>query len=119
MHLEQDLAQTQADAEAALSEAKEVTRNLQRLRRAAQQGVLRELPRALEAAERALASLQRSLTQARQQSRYEDPGYWDEAGYLAELLATAAQLGVEVHCQDDRLYATRPWCGSCRATWSR
>lgn len=104
MHLEQDLAQTQADAEAALTRAKEVTRSLQRLRHAAQQGVLKELPRALEAAEQALAGLQQSLAETRQQCRYDTPGYWDEAGYVNELLAAAAQLGVEVHRQDDRLY---------------
>ncbi|MEW6756136.1 MAG: hypothetical protein AB1505_34940, partial [Candidatus Latescibacterota bacterium] len=104
MSLEQALARSQADAEAALEAARGVARGLQLLRRATQQGVLKEIPRALEGAQQALAVLGERLAAARQGWRFEEPGYWDGGGYVRELVETARQMGVDIHLQDDLLY---------------
>ena len=64
-NLEQALARTEADADAACKSATTVLRTLKKYRAAAQTGNLRELPKLIEAAGEAITELQQQLAQAK------------------------------------------------------
>jgi hypothetical protein len=102
--LEQALAKTEADADAACKAATAALRSLKKFRAAAQVGNLRELQKTIEAAEQALADLKQQFTTAKAGWSFDEDTYLSNGAFVAEVLATAAQTGVSIYERDDRLY---------------
>lgn len=102
--LEQALAKTEAEADAACKAATAVLRSLKKFRAAAQLGTLRELQRAIEAAGQAIADLERQFTAAKAGWDFDEETYLSNGAFVAEVLAIAAQTGVHIYERDDRLY---------------
>jgi hypothetical protein len=102
--LEQALAKTEADAEAACKAAAVALRSLKKFRAAAQVGNLRELQRTIEAAGQAIADLRRQFTTAKEGWDFNEDAYFSDGSFVAEVLETAEQAGVRVYERDDRLY---------------
>lgn len=103
--LEQALVRLEGAAEAALKAAAGATGALKRVRAAAQTGNLRDLRPALGAAERAMATLGDETQRVKTSWDIDDEAYLAGGAYVRELLDTAAQLGLRIYEQDDRLYA--------------
>ena len=102
--LEQALAQTEADADAACKAATVALRSLKKVRAVAQVGNLRELQKAIEAAGQAIAELERQFTTAKAGWDFDENTYLSNGLFVAEVLETAAQTGVRIYKSDDRLY---------------
>ncbi len=103
--LEQALGQLEGAAEAALKEAAGVTAALKRVRAAAQTGNLRDLRPALGAVQRAVAGLGDEAQRVRTAWDIDEESYLSGGAYVRELLDAAAQIGLRIYEQDDRLYA--------------
>jgi hypothetical protein len=97
------LSVTQGDAEGALKAAAGVTRELRKARAAAAGGQVRELRRALDAAASLADDLQATTRQARDNFDFDETGYLASGEYAKELLAMAAELGVDLFEEDERL----------------
>jgi len=102
--LEQALAKTEADADAACKAATAALRALKKFRATAQVGNLRELQRTIEAAGQAIADLRRQFATAKEGWDFDEDAYLSNGAFVAEVLATAAQAGVHIYERDDRLY---------------
>lgn len=102
--LEQALAQTEADADAACKAATAALRSLKKFRVAAQLGNLRELQKAIEVAGQAIAELEQQFSQAKAGWKFDEETYLSNGSFVAEVLATASQTGVHLYERDDRLY---------------
>jgi hypothetical protein len=102
--LEQALAKTETEADAACKAATAALRSLKKFRAAAQAGNLRELPKAIEVAEQTLADLKRQFTTAKAGWDFNEDAYLANGAFVAEVLATAGQNGVSIYERDDRLY---------------
>jgi hypothetical protein len=102
--LEQALAKTEADAEAACKAATAALRSLKKFRATAQTGNLRELQKTIEAAGQAIGELQQQFTKAKAGWNFDEDAYLSNGLFVAEVLATAAQAGVNIYERDDRLY---------------
>ena len=100
---ESALAAAQADAEAALKAAGTVTRELRKARTAAAAGEMRELRRALAAAAALAAELSAAAQEAMASFDLDDNAYLSSGGYAKELLALAADSGLAMFEEDDRL----------------
>ena len=103
--LERALARIEAEAETTLKEAAAATAALKRFRAAAHNGNLRDLGTALDTAEQAIATLQKSFAGARQSWDFDEEAYFGSGAFTRELLQEAAHLGLRIYEQDDRLYA--------------
>jgi hypothetical protein len=102
--LEQALVKTEADADAACKAAMAALRSLKKFRAAAQAGNLRELQKAIETAGQAIADLQRQFTTAQAEWDFDEESYLSNGAFVAEVLTTASQAGVNIYERDDRLY---------------
>lgn len=102
--LEQALARTEADADAALKAAAAVTTALKRFRAAAHVGNLRELRPAVASAEQALDALRRQLDEAKGGWDFDEEAYFADGDFARELLETARRENVRIFELDDRLY---------------
>jgi hypothetical protein len=102
--LEQALAKTEADADAACKAAAATLRSLKKFRAAAQMGNLRELQRVIEVAGQAIADLGQQFAKATAGWDFDEETYLSNGAFVAEVLATAAQTGVRIYERDDRLY---------------
>jgi hypothetical protein len=102
--LEQALARTEADAEATLKVAIAVVSSIKKFRLAAKSGDLREVKRTIDASEQSMAALKQQFANAREGWSFDDEAYLLSKDFLAEVVEAAAQLGVKVFEQDDRLY---------------
>ncbi|MBO0822752.1 MAG: hypothetical protein J2P27_02705 [Actinobacteria bacterium] len=102
--LEAVLELTEGNAEAALRSAGSLTRELRKAKAAAASGQVRELRRAADAA----AILAKDLADAVQQTRtslaIDESSYLASGDYAKELLARAAERGLPVFEEDDRLF---------------
>lgn len=103
--LEQALARTEADAEAALRAAAAVTATLKRFRGAARVGNLRDLRAAIAAAEQALGALTEQVDRARRGWTFDEETYFEGGSFAAELLDAARRQNLGLFQQDDRLYS--------------
>ena len=101
--LEDALARTEADTDAALKSATALASQLKRAKKAASVGSLRDLERALEGAEELAGTLRDSVRTARTGWRFDDRAYLDSGEFAQELLAAAQAAGVRVVEQEDRL----------------
>ena len=102
--LEQALAKTEAEADAACKAATAALRSLKKFRATAQAGNLRELQKTIEAAGQAIADLDRQFTTAKTGWNFDEDTYLSNGAFVAEVLTTAAQTGVHIYERDDRLY---------------
>jgi hypothetical protein len=102
--LERALLDTEADADAALKAANGLVKSLRRFHGAARNGNLRDLGTAIAASEQALAVLRERFEQAQIGWHFDEAAYLEDGAYVRELLTTAAEMGVRVYQQDDRLY---------------
>ncbi|MBI3796128.1 MAG: hypothetical protein HY268_04045 [Deltaproteobacteria bacterium] len=103
-NLEQALAKTEADAEAACKAASAALRTLKKFRAAAQLGNLRELQKAIDIAGQMIADLARQFTAAKVGWSFDEDVHLSNGAFIAEVLDAAAQAGVHIYERDDRLY---------------
>lgn len=101
--LEAALAATQAEAEAVLRAAGALTRELKKARSGAVTGQVRELRKALDAAVALSAELAVAARDARAGFDIDEGAYLASGAYAKELLATAAERGVAMFEEDERL----------------
>jgi len=102
--LEQALAKTEADADAACKAATAALRSLKKFRAAAEVGNLRELQKAIETTGQALAELKRQFVTAKAGWDFDEETYLSNGAFVTEVLAMAAHTGVNIYERDDRLY---------------
>ena len=102
--MEQALSSTETDAAATLRAAGALMAPLRRFRAAAQSGNLRELHQSLEAAEAAIAELDRQFKAAKQGWSFDTQKYLSSGQYAKEVLSAAHQLGVQITERDERIY---------------
>ena len=100
---EEALATTERAVEGALRAATAATRELRKARAGAKHGQIRDLRRALDAAETAATALAEQAGAARVGFGFHDQEYLASGGYTKELLATAAAAGVTMYEEDERL----------------
>ena len=101
--LEAALAATEAQVLAAQREAAAVTRELKKARSAAAVGQVRDLRRALAAAVEAAQSLAQAAKEAEASYSFDEANHLASGGYAVELLDTAADAGLAMVAEDDRL----------------
>jgi hypothetical protein len=101
--MESALAAVQRGAEAAVKTAAGVTGQLRKARGAAASGQVRELRRALDAAAAQAASLAAAASDLRARYDFDEGAYLASGGYAKELLAAAAERGVAMFEEDERL----------------
>lgn len=101
--LEAALAATQERVEQALRSAAVATRELKKARTGAVTGQVRELRRALGAAQDASAALGTAAATARASYILDETAYLSSGAYAVELLALAAQSGLAMDDEDERL----------------
>ncbi|MFQ5915992.1 MAG: hypothetical protein ACE5JS_22690 [Nitrospinota bacterium] len=105
LKLEEALAETEAAADVTLGAAKSVAASLKKIKDAAKVGKLRDLRKAIESAERAIVALQEQFENTREGWDFDEETYLGpQGGYIAELLATAGEIGLRVYEQDERLF---------------
>jgi hypothetical protein len=103
--LEDALAQAERDAEAALKAASSVVGALRRYRKAAQQGQLRDLRAATEAAKRTLQTLDQQVANVAESWEFDEEAYLQGEGFVGELIAAGERAGLHISQQDNRLYS--------------
>lgn len=103
-NLENSLAKTESDAEAALKAASAVVSSLKKFRVAAQMGNLKELRKTIEVAEQAIATLRQQYANAKEGWDFNEDEYLSGNAFRSELLQTAKQMAVKIFEQDDKLY---------------
>ena len=91
MSLEEALTKTDTDAEAALKAASAAIRSLKKFRAAAHTGDLRELRRAIDAAEQSITALRQQFANAKEGWDFDEEAYLTRLDFTKELLATASQ----------------------------
>lgn len=101
--LEAALAATQRDAEAVLKASAALSRELKKARSSAVTGQVRDLRKALEAAVTLSAELAEATRQARSGFAVDEVDYLSSGAYAKELLAVAAEQGVAMFEEDERL----------------
>src|SRR2546422_8950917 len=89
--LEQALAKTEADADAACKAATVALRSLKKVRAVAQVGNLRELQKAIEAAGQAIPELERQFTTAQAGWDFDDNTYLSDGLVVPGGLETSEQ----------------------------
>jgi hypothetical protein len=100
---EESLAATERAVDSALKAAAAATRDLRKARAGAKHGQIRDLRRALEAAQAAAAALAEETRTAAATFTIDDQQYLASGGYTKELLAAAASAGVAMFEEDERL----------------
>lgn len=101
--LEGALAAAERQAEAALKAVGAATTQLRKARAAAKSGQLRELRRALSAAESLSTEVADSARELRASFDFDEQGYMSSGAYTKELLTAAGGAGLAMFEEDDRL----------------
>ena len=101
--METALARTEADADVAARAAAAAAREIKRARTAAAHGAVRDLQKALAAAEQSAEALHEAARTLRAGWDFDERAYLESGAYTAELLAAAEALGVRLLEQDDRI----------------
>ncbi len=104
MSLEQALARTERDVDAALRAGLAVVSALKRLLATARTGNLRDLPKALGTADNAVLALSQQFTNAKDGWNFDATGYLSEKPFLDEIVQEGSALDVRIFEQDGRLY---------------
>ncbi len=101
--LEEALAAVQSETEAGIKAAAAVTRELKKAKAAAVTGQVRDLRRALEAAEALAAKLADAAAILRGGYDFDEVSYLSSGAYAKELLAAAEAAGLAMFEEDERL----------------
>jgi hypothetical protein len=101
--LEAALAATQVDAEAVLKASVALSRELKKVRGSAVTGQVRDLRKALDAAVTLSVDLAEATRRAQSGFEVDEVDYLSSGGYAKELLALAAERGVAMFEEDERL----------------
>jgi len=101
--MESAFAQAQADLEAAARSVSGLARELKKARAAAASGQVRELRRALEAAAQGAGEVDRAIAAAGENYDLDEAEVLTSGTYSEELIACAAEAGVAMFAEDDRL----------------
>jgi hypothetical protein len=101
--LELALSATEGGAEAALKSAASLTRELRKIKVAAASGQVRELRRALDAAAGVADEMLAAVTEVHDSFDFDETAHLASGGYAKELLAMAAERGVAMFEEDERL----------------
>jgi hypothetical protein len=101
--LEAALARTEADADAAARAAGAVVKEIKRAKAAAGSGTMRDLHKALEAAEQLADALRDSVRTLRSGWQFDEREHLESGAYTAELIETARERGVRLFEQDERI----------------
>ena len=101
--LETTLSSSQGRAEAALKVAATVTRELRKAKAAAASGQMREMRRALGIAGNLADELSAAVAQVRASCEFDEEAYLASGEYAKELLDMAAERGVAMFEEDERL----------------
>jgi hypothetical protein len=97
------LVVTERGVDAALKTVAAASRELRKARLGAKNGQVRDLRKALSAAESATAALAAETRAARAGFDFDDQQYLASGGYVKELLAAAGNAGVAMFEEDERL----------------
>jgi len=100
---ESALSTTQGGTEAALKSAGALTRELRKAKTSAAGGQVRELRRALDAAAAMATELSAAVGEVRASLDFDETAYLASGDYAKELLAAAAERGVRMFEEDERL----------------
>jgi hypothetical protein len=100
---EDALTATEHAVEGALKAAAAATRELRKARAGAKTGQVRDLRKALQAAESAAVTLAEGTRAARAGFSFNDQEYLATGGYTKELMAAGADAGVVMYEEDERL----------------
>ena len=100
---ESALSEAEGGAEAALKSAGSLTRELRKAKAAAASGQVRELRRALDAAVGLASELSATVKDVRVSFDFDEAAYLGSGEYAKELLALAAERGLAMFEEDDRL----------------
>ncbi len=87
--MENALAGTEADADAAVKTAIAAVGSLKKFRTAAQMGNLRELRKTIDAAEQAINAMQQQFTNAKEGWVFDEDAYMAGKSYTSEVLEAA------------------------------
>ena len=101
--LEEALDALERDADAALRCLTAATKEAKRLKAAAAAGQLRDVQQSVDALQRLAAAAADSATDVRSGWRFDVTGHFESGGYMKELLASAAALGVRAVESDQRV----------------
>lgn len=102
--LEKALARTEADVDASLKAANAVVSSLKKFRGAIKTGSLRELKKAIDSSEQAIAALKQQFSNTKDGWNFDAENYIGSKAFPDEILAMAKTLGVNIFEQDERLY---------------
>lgn len=101
--LEEALARTEADADGALSAINTASKELRKAKSAAAAGSLRDLARAVRAADGAAAAARESAARLVDGWSFDERAYFESGAYAEELQRVAAERGLTLVEQDGRL----------------
>lgn len=101
--LEEALARTESDIDAALKAGTAAASQLKRAKKAAASGVLRDLERSLESAEQLAGALRDSVRAARAGWSFDDRRYLESGAFTQEVLELGHSRGLVLQEQDDRI----------------
>jgi len=102
--LEKALAKTESDADSTLKAANAVVSLLKKLRVSAKVGNLRELKRAIDLSEQAIATLKQQFSNTKDGWNFKAENYIGSRAYLEEIVEIAKSLGVKIFEQDEKIY---------------
>jgi hypothetical protein len=102
--IEAAFARAEAEADAAIKAATAVLSTLKRYRSAARQGKIRDIRVAGEAARQGIDSLDAQVADLAESWSFDDEGYLQNGGYVAELIGRAEREGLRIAELDGRLY---------------
>ena len=94
--LEKALTKTESDADAAFKAATITVSSLKKFRAAAHSGDLRELRKAIEAADQAITALRQQFANAKEGWDFDEEAYLSGRNFLLEIIETARRMTVKV-----------------------
>src|SRR5215217_1425693 len=101
--IETAFARAEADADAAIKAATAVLSTLKRYRNAARQGKIRDIRVAGEAARQGIGVLDTQVSELAESWTFDDEGYLQNGGYVAELIGQAEREGLRISELDGRV----------------
>lgn len=104
MSLEQALAKTESDIDAALRAGLAVVAALKRLRATVRTGNLRDLPKAMSTADNAVLAISQQFNNTKDGWDFNADGYLSGQSFLDEIVRAGKALDVRIFEQDGRLY---------------
>jgi len=102
--IEAAFGRAEAEADAAIKAATAVLSTLKRYRNAARQGKIRDIRVAGEAARQGIGVLDTQVSELAESWTFDDEGYLQVGGYVAELIGQAEREGLRISELDGRLY---------------